>query len=45
MISKNQMICHLGNGEPYQMVIYNDIMYYHQGDDSNGVYRIDVANL
>ena len=36
---------YLGNGEPYQMVIYNDIMYYHQGDDSNSVYRIDVANF
>ena len=27
------------------MVIYNDVMYYHQGDDSNSVYRIDVANF
>ena len=36
---------YLGNGEPYQMVIYNDVMYYHQGDDSNSVYRIDVANF
>ncbi len=36
---------YLGNGEPYQMVIYNDVMYYHQGDDSNSIYRLDVANF
>ena len=36
---------YLGNGEPYQMVIDNGIMYYHQGDDSNSVYRIDVVNF
>ncbi len=43
-IEKNDDL-YLGNGEPYQMVIYNDVMYYHQGDDSNSVYRIDVANF
>ncbi|MEC8540315.1 MAG: hypothetical protein VXY53_00555 [Candidatus Thermoplasmatota archaeon] len=36
---------YLGNGDPYQMVIYNDVMYYHHGDDSNSIYRIDVANF
>ena len=36
---------YLGNGEPYQMEVYNDVMYYHQGDDSNSVYRIDLVNF
>ena len=43
-IEKNDPL-YLGNGEPYQMVIYNGVMYYHQGDDSNSVYRIDVVNF
>ena len=43
-IEKNNAL-YLGNGEPYQMVIYNGVMYYHQGDDSNSVYRIDVVNF
>ena len=34
---------YLGNGDPFQMTIYNDIMYYHQGDDSNSFYRIDLS--
>ena len=43
-IEKNDAL-YLGNGEPYQMVIYNGVMYYHQGDDSNSVYRLDVVNF
>ncbi len=43
-IEKNDAI-YLGNGEPYQMTIHNNIMYYHQGTSSNSVYRIDVANF
>ena len=36
---------YLGNGDPFQMTIYNDIMYYHQGDDSNSFYQIDLVNF
>ena len=36
---------YLDNGDPYQMTIHNNIMYYHQGSSSNSVYRIDVANF
>ena len=36
---------YLGNGDPFQMTVYNDIMYYHQGDDSNSFYRIDLLNF
>ncbi|MDP6333896.1 MAG: fibronectin type III domain-containing protein [Candidatus Poseidoniaceae archaeon] len=43
-IEKSNSI-YLGNGDPYQMTIHNDIMYYHQGSSSNSVYRIDVANF
>ena len=43
-IEKNDAI-YLGNGEPFQMTIHNNIMYYHQGSSSNSVYRIDVANF
>jgi len=43
-IEKSNSI-YLGNGDPYQMTIHNNIMYYHQGSSSNSVYRIDVANF
>ena len=43
-IEKNDQL-YLGNGDPYQMTIHNNIMYYHQGSSSNSVYRIDVANF
>lgn len=43
-IEKNDAI-YLGNGDPFQMTIHNNIMYYHQGSSSNSVYRIDVANF
>ena len=43
-IEKSNSI-YLGNGEPYQMIVYNDVMYYHQGDDSNSFYRIDLVNF
>jgi len=43
-IEKDDAI-YLGSGDPFQMTIHNNIMYYHQGSSSNSVYRIDVANF
>lgn len=34
-----------GNGDPYQMMIHNNIMYYHSKTANDEVGRIDVANL
>ena len=34
-----------GNGDPYDLTIYGDTLYYHQGFTSDSVYRIDIANF
>jgi len=34
-----------GNGEPYDLAIYGDTLYYHQYTSSDSVYRIDIANF
>ena len=36
---------YVDNGDPFDMMIYGDVMYYHQGQSSDSVYRIDVANF
>ena len=33
------------NGDPYGMIIHNNIMYYHSGTASDEVSRLDVFNL
>ena len=34
-----------GNGDPYDLAIYGDTLYYHQQYSSDSVYRIDIANF
>ena len=34
-----------GSGDPYDLVIYGDTMYYHQQFSSDSVYRIDIVNF
>ena len=34
-----------GNGDPHDMVIYGNILYYHEEFSSDNLYRIDVANF
>ena len=34
-----------GSGDPYDLVIYGDTMYYHQQYSSDSVYRIDIVNF
>ena len=34
-----------GNGDPFDMAIYGDTLYYHQQYSSDSVYRIDIANF
>ena len=34
-----------GNGNPYDMIIYGDTLYYHQQFSSDSVYRIDIVNF
>ena len=36
---------YIGNGEPYDLAIYGDTLYYHQQYDSDSVYRIDIVNF
>ena len=36
---------YVGNGNPFDMVIYGDTLYYHQGQSSDNVFRIDVGNF
>jgi len=34
-----------GDGDPYDLAIYGDTLYYHQQYSSDSVYRIDIANF
>jgi hypothetical protein len=34
-----------GDGDPYDMNVYGDTLYYHQQYSSDNVYRIDIANF
>ncbi len=34
-----------GNGNPYDLTMYGNTMYYHQGTSSDSIYGIDVANF
>ena len=35
---------YVGSGNPYDLAIYGDTMYYHQQFTSDSVYRIDIVN-
>ncbi|MBT4066193.1 MAG: hypothetical protein HOE76_03140 [Euryarchaeota archaeon] len=43
-IEKNDAL-YSGNGDPYDLAIYGDTLYYHQQYSSDSVYRIDIANF
>ena len=34
-----------GSGDPYDLAIYGDTMYYNQRYTSDGVFRIDIVNF
>ena len=34
-----------GSGEPFDLAIYGDTLYYHQQYDSDSVFRIDIVNF
>lgn len=34
-----------GSGEPYDLTIYGDTMYYHQQYSSDNVFRLDIVNF
>jgi len=36
---------YIGSGDPYDLAIYGDTMYYHQQYSSDSVYRIDIVNF
>lgn len=36
---------YIGSGDPYDMMIYGDTLYYHQQFSSDSVYRIDIVNF
>ena len=35
---------YIGSGDPYDLAIYGDTLYYHQQYTSDSVYRIDIVN-
>ena len=36
---------YIGSGDPYDLAIYGDTLYYHQQYTSDSVYRIDIVNF
>jgi len=36
---------YIGSGDPYDLSIYGDTLYYHQQFTSDSVYRIDIVNF
>ena len=34
-----------GNGDPYQLMIHGDVMYFHQSTQSDSIGRINIANF
>ena len=44
-IEKTSSLWDFGNGDPYDLAIYGDTLYYHQQYSSDSVFRIDIANF
>ena len=44
-IEKTSSLWDFGNGDPYDLAIYGDTLYFHQQYSSDSVFRIDIANF